>query len=117
MKFTLQELLKQKSLLDNHLAWLNSKIAELKGETPEKSESTPGAASTAPSVETVNTVETTTPIASEEDTVVETIAQQYQATQSGESPMMKVGCIAVVIGICLFFLFVLFILPNWLYPD
>ncbi len=117
MKFTLQELLKQKSLLDNHLAWLNSKIAELKSETPEKSESTPGAASTAASVETVKTVETTTPIASGEDTVAETIAQQYQATQSGESPMMKVGCVVVVIGICLFFLFALFVLPNWLYPD
>lgn len=111
MKFTLQELLKQKSLLDNHLAWLNSKIEELKSESPEKSKTTPGAAPTEPSVEI------TTPIASGEYTVAETIAQQYQATQSGESPMMKVGCIAVVIGICLFFLFALFILPNWLYPD
>ena len=117
MKFTLQELLKQKSLLDNHLAWLNSKIEELKSESPEKSETTPGAAPTAPSVETVNTVETTTPIASGEDTVADTVAQQYQATQSGDSQMMKVGCIVVVIGICLFFLFALFILPNWLYPD
>ncbi len=117
MKFTLQELLKQKSLLDNHLAWLNSKIEELKNESPEKSETTPGAAPTEPSVETVKTVETITPIASGEYTVAKTIAQQYQATQSGESPMMKVGCIAVVIGICLFFLFAIFILPNWLYPD
>lgn len=111
MKFTLQELLKQKSLLDNHLAWLNSLIEELKSESPEKSESTLSTAQIEPSAET------TPPIVSGENTVKDTIVQQYQATRSGGSPMIKVGCIVAVIGICLFFLFALFILPNWLYPD
>ena len=111
MKFTLQELLKQKSLLDNHLAWLNSIIEELKSESPENSESTLGTAQIEPSFAPPP------PIISGENTVTDTIEQQYQATQSGGSPMIKVGCIVAVIGICLFFLFALFILPNWLYPD
>jgi hypothetical protein len=53
LKFTLQELLKQKGLLDNHLAWLNSKIEEIKSESLENSETTTPVASTPPSVEPV----------------------------------------------------------------
>jgi len=116
LRFTLQELLKQKGLLDNHLAWLNSKIEEIKSESLENSETTTPVASTPPSVEPV-TAESTPPLGADENRVAESLAQQYEATQRRDSPTMKVGCIAVVIGICLFFLFALFILPNWLYPD
>ena len=115
MKLTRQELLKQKALLDNHLAWLNSKIEELKSESLEKSEAAPPVVSSPPSTGTLS--ETTQTIVSGDDNVTETISQQYQPTTRDTSPMMKVGCVAVVVGIGLLFLFALFVLPNWLYPD
>ena len=35
MKLSLKELLEQKALLENHLAWLNRQISQFKTETPE----------------------------------------------------------------------------------
>lgn len=115
MKFTLQELLKQKGLLENHLAWLNSKIQELKSETPEKSETTAPSGSLSPGDEF--SVETTQSVDSGDEVIAETLTQQFQAPQGVSSQSMKVGCIVLVIGLCLFFLLALFVLPNWLYSN
>ncbi len=117
MKFTLQELLNQKNLLLKHLAWLNSKIEEHQNESFNSSGESNSLTSTAPTFNSEITLKSQSPEETDKYSLAESITQQYQPTQRSDSSMIKIGCFAVVIGICIFFIFVLFFLPNWLYPD
>lgn len=124
MKLTLQELLNQKAMLEKHLAWLNSKIEALKSESAERDDTTGSIDPTLASSQSGNSLATAPPTPelsegtiTESENEVDAIAQHHVPAPSEMSSMTKFGCVAVIIGICLLFLFGLFILPNWLYPD
>ena len=125
MAISLEELKRQREQIQQHLAWLDAKIAELdktEGDEPVKTEAAP-LESPKPEVSTDAPEETS------EDTAKETTAEPeakpavlepdpnapvYKAKTQGELRRAQIGCVALFALSTALFLFLLFGLPYLL---
>lgn len=100
MKVPLEELLRQRALVQEHLNWLDKQISLAKGEQ-ETSHPTAAATPSQPANAT-SPEETTLPLLPDKP-------------EEALPPYAKIGCIALGILFCLFFLFLIFVLPYLIY--
>lgn len=140
MNLSRDELLKQKEIIESHLAWLNQMIAQLPNTgltVPPQSDATPvevqepvatlsnNAASQSPILQAAPLVSTAAPTP---DIAAAATAhsQDFDPTQfatsrdsMGITTMQKAGCIFVAVAICLSFLGLLFGEYIWdkIFPD
>ena len=109
MPAPLEELRKQRALLQQHLDWLNQKIADAEQRQagqPTPHPVPPTATSTLPQIQATETVEALASDASS----IEDIVPPHAHTPI-DIDRLKLGCIGLVASAILFFLFLLFGLP------
>lgn len=119
MTISPDQLRAQRELVKRHLDWLDAQIAAASGAEPAKS---PTVAVDSPAVVTSG-ASVMAPVPAESPTsaplpevAVEAILETH-SSESGLSQGAKLGCVAIALFVALGFLFVLFVLPRFLYGD
>lgn len=133
MSISLDQLKVQRDLVKRHLEWLDARIAEHPGAdilernaAPEPAVAPAPAARRSPLIpvsadaRSEATHEKSSPliapgVAATAALPVDTILEAHGSMESGISKNAKFGCIAIAAAVALGFIFVLFVLPHFLY--
>lgn len=115
MNISPDQLRAQRELVKRHLDWLDAQIAAASGTKPADS---PTVTVDSPAVVTsgVAPVADTPSAAPIPEVAVDAILETH-SSESGLSQSAKFGCVAIAAVIVLGFLFVLFVLPRFLYDK
>jgi hypothetical protein len=119
MTISPDQLRAQRELVKRHLDWLDAQIAASSGVAPVKS---PPVAVDSPAVVTSGASDETPSVAEADGAApvpavaVEAILETH-ASESGLSQGAKLGCFAIAAFVVLGFLFVLFVLPRFIYKK
>lgn len=113
MKATLEELQAQRAQVAQHLAWLDGKIAQFHAAVQPQQPAHTAPVAPPPVIPTAQSPAQPAPVTDIEPQIEHLLSQPKQGVGTG----FKLGCILfTVLGIAAF-LFILFVLPRFIYGE